>query len=114
MLWRYAHVFPESNQPQRDDAHNRHRCTQTFRSFKLEPFCSNTTLEGFMKRFNQPSGRILERTRSGLLEACDLGITQQNPFQPFWLVRLYFPDPYCCALDARLTAQAIARAPGGT
>jgi len=114
MLWRHAHVFPESNQPQRDDAHNRHRCTQPFRSFQLEPFRTNATLEGFMKCFNEPSGSLLERTLSGLLEACDLGITQQDPFQPFWRVRLYFPDPHCGALDARLTAQAIARAPGGT
>jgi hypothetical protein len=67
-----------------------------------------------MKLFNQPSGSILERTLSGLLEACALGITQQDPFQPSWLVRPYFPDPHCGALDARLTAQAIARAPGGT
>lgn len=67
-----------------------------------------------MKCFNEPSGSLLERTLSGLLEACDLGITQQDPFQPFWRVRLYFPDPHCGALDARLTAQAIARAPGGT
>ena len=52
MLWRHAHVFPESNQPQRDDAPQRHRCTQTCRSFTLESFHTNTTLEGLMKRFD--------------------------------------------------------------
>jgi hypothetical protein len=107
-------MFPEINQPQCDDTHHRNRRTQAFRLFELEPFRADTALEGFMKLFNQPSSRILERTLSRLLEAGDLCITQQYPFQPFLLVRVCFPDPYCGTLDARLTAQPLARAPGGT
>jgi hypothetical protein len=114
MLWRHAHVFPESHPPQRDDAHHRHRGTPTVRRFTLEPFRTHTTLEGFMTRCHQPSGSILERTRSGLLDAGDRGITQPDPFPPCWLVRLYVPAPHGCALEARLPAQARARAPGGT
>ena len=59
MLWRHAHVFPEINQPQRDDAHQRNRCTEAFRTFKLEPFRADTTLEGFMKLFSVPLRRPL-------------------------------------------------------
>src|SRR6266540_1991642 len=64
--------------------------------------------------FHQPSGGILERTLFGLLEAGDLCITQQDPFQPFWLARLCFPDTHGCTLNARLTAQSRARTPWGT
>jgi len=48
-------LFPEINQPQCDNAHQRNRRTQAFRSFELEPFRADTTLESFMKLFNQPS-----------------------------------------------------------
>jgi len=48
-------LFPEINQPQCDNAHQRNRRTQACRSFELEPFRADTAFESFMKLCNQPS-----------------------------------------------------------
>lgn len=113
-LWRPAHGFPESNQPQCHDAPQRHRRTPTLRRVALEPFRADTTLEGGMTLCHEPAGCLRERTPSGRRAAGDLCLTQHDPFHPFVLVRRWCPDAHCGTREARWTAQSSARTPRGT
>jgi hypothetical protein len=67
-----------------------------------------------MQLCNQPSGGVLERPRSGLLDVDDLCLTPPSPCPPCGLVRWCCPAPPGGTWEARLTAPPLARAPGGT
>ena len=111
----HAQAFTQLNQAEGHHTHDGDGGKQPLRTLPLQSFRLKPCFDRLVICLDHPACGIWQSTCTRLRKVCDIGITQQDPFQPVPNVwGCCFPDAHDGTCKRGVSAPPVARSPGGT